>query len=176
MENNVNWHQVNEKRATKGKLMVEYIREFHKGHGWNVDNRDVRANGVDLVAWKKQNPRNLVFVLGKVPFFPRIYYIYEITNWNIKGWCPKKRLEEMINNLNLEENKILKKQPNSAVIKEIRFNYPENLRVISEEFARKRALENGILIRFGKEITLEEDEVIKGWIEAKDQELQNKEK
>jgi hypothetical protein len=132
MDNKSNYHQVIKKRAHKGKLMVDNIREFHKEHGWNVDYRDVRANGVDLVAWIKQNPKKLVFKLGKVPFFPRIYYVYEITNWNTKSWCPKKRLEDMINNLNSEDNKILKEHPNSLVVKEIRFNYPENLREIGE--------------------------------------------
>jgi hypothetical protein len=177
MDNKNNWHQVNEKRARKGKLMVNNIREFHKEHGWNVDYRNVRANGVDLVAWIEQDPTDPIILLKKVPFFHRIYHIYEITNWNIKGWCSKDRLEEMIDNLNSEENKILKEHPSSLVLKQIRFNYPENLREIGLELAYKRTKENHIFMEFGKEITLEEDEkLIEGWIEGKNQKLSPKRK
>jgi hypothetical protein len=158
MENNVNWHRVNEKRALKGKLTVDKIREWRIKQGWNVDYRDVRANGVDLVAWIA---RDLADSTEN-----RWYEVYEITNWNINSFCTQDRLDGMIKNLNSEENNILEEHKDASVVKIIIFNYRENLRKIGLEHAQDLTTKNHIYIAFGNEIKLEEDEeLIEGWVE-----------
>jgi hypothetical protein len=152
------WHQVIEKRARKGKLMVDAIRECRTEQGWNVDYRNVRANGVDLMAWQARNPEE--------PTKNLWYEIYEITNWNINGYCTKERLNGMIKNLNSKESEILKEKPDARVVKIIVFNYRENLRKIGLKYAHDLTANNHIYIAFGTEMKLEEnEEIIEGWVE-----------
>jgi hypothetical protein len=164
MEDGKDWHPVIKKNADKGELMVDEIRNFHIKHNWNVDYRNVRANGVDLVVWRGTEPDEPIANKKGYPHFLRIYKIYEITNWNKNGWLSKKRLGEMIFNLNSEETKIHNQHPDYLVFKLIRLNYLENFRKIGFDYAQRIANENFVEIGFGKEIVLEEDErIVEGW-------------
>ena len=152
-------HLVNEKRARKGQLVVDKLREYRTHQGWTVDYRDVSANGVDLIAWTSRDPTDL----NK----SRWYEVYEITNWNRNSFCLQDRLNGMIKNLNSEESNILKEHPDASVVKIIIFNYRENLRKIGLKHAHDLTAKNHIFIAFGNEINLEESgEVIKGWMDA----------
>jgi hypothetical protein len=161
MEDRSNWHKVIETRARKGKLVVDEIRKWRIRQGWFVDNRDVRANGVDLVAWIGRNPSK--------PDNDRVYEVYEITNWNKRGFCLQERLDGMIANLNSEEKEIKTKHPDSTIVKIIIFSYRENLRKLGYEHAHDLTRKNHICLVFGYEMELTENgELIKGWSDAQE--------
>lgn len=149
------FHKVIIDRAEKGKIMVDKIRECYKEQGWYVDERDVRANGVDLVAWTEKDPYE--------PAKGSWYEVCEITNWNPNGFCLWYRLNGMIGNLNSEERNILRVHPNASVVKILCFNYCENFRKIGLENVQVVLEKNHILLVFGEELVLEE--VVSGWID-----------
>lgn len=121
-------HPIQVDLANKGGYRVDRIREQHKRLGWEVDYRPVNANGVDLVCYKKQSPKdpNAICIDGNI--YPKeIVKVYEITNWSIKGWMSVKRAKGIVNNLNEEAIYQRSIHPRAYILKILVVSYNQNI-------------------------------------------------
>jgi hypothetical protein len=112
--------------AKKAQLKVDKIRLQYRMLGYEVDNRPVNGNGVDLVCYKKLNVNDFKAYLNGKRVYEHII-LWEITNWNRRCFRTLNDLKRMIKNLEEGEEFQRKLHPNAFIEKTIVFSYKENL-------------------------------------------------
>lgn len=158
-------HPVQRKAALKGDYRVKKIRDSYKRRGWEVDNRPVNANGVDLVCYKKQKPNdpNAICIDGE--YYPsEIVKAFEITNWKKDSWMSIHRALDIIRNLNSEAKNQKVLHPKAYILKILVISYSNNIEHIKLDLW----MNNQVYIEtygYDEEPPSDEEEAVDGWVE-----------
>lgn len=118
----------------KGETRELDYKAHYERLGYQVVYKGVRANGVDLICYKKSeflHPKDAEFGADGIPYEEHVI-IFEITNWVKRNYMAFPRMMGIINNLKDEKVRQKKLHPKALVTTILVVSYSENIDKIQE--------------------------------------------